>query len=307
MGNIVSSTAESARSSAAQPAGDFELTPSVVLICVKYGSDGEAARYYGSLRQLQGQENLRVLVVDNTDDVAGTEPWVDSNFAFLRAQENLGYFGGARRGISKYLEEHPLPDWVIVSNVDLLITDPQFLQKLAALKTGPRVGAVAPRIASALTGRNQNPFMRSRPSAMRMHLYKWLYRSWLALNAHELASAVFHWSRSAVTQVARTKANPSRDLSRKIYAPHGSFVVLSKEYFRVGGSLDFPCFLFGEEIYLAESLRMLGLDVIYEPSLEVVHQEHKSTKLLKSRKLARFVASSAAYCADTYFPLKQAR
>ena len=283
-----------------------ESTHKALLICVKYGADAETARYLESLRRLQGQPNLHVLIVDNT--VGDVADWpTDSGFNVLRSNENLGYFGGARWGISNYLEGHPLPDWVIVSNVDLLIKDPDFLQKLAALKSTPSVGAVAPRIASALTGRNQNPFMRSRPSAMRMHLYKWLYRSWLALNAHELASAVFHWSRSAVTQVGRTKANPSRDLSRKIYAPHGSFVVLSKEYFRAGGSLDFPCFLFGEEIYLAESLRKLGLGVIYEPSLEVVHQEHKSTKLLKSRKLARFVASSAAYCADTYFPLKQAR
>jgi GT2 family glycosyltransferase len=198
-----------------------------------------------------------------------------------------------------------MPDWVIVSNVDLLITDPQFLQKLTALKGAPRVGAVAPRIVSALTGKNQNPFLRSRPSAIRMHLYKWLYRSWIALNAHDLASAVFHRLRSAVGQLTRTTADLGRDSGRKIYAAHGSFLVLSKEYFRAGGTLDFPCFLFGEEIYLAENLRRLGLDVVYEPSLEVVHQEHKSTKLLKSRKLARFVASSAAYCADTYFPLKQ--
>ena len=279
----------------------------VLLICVNYGSDAETAQYLESLRRLEGQPNLRVLIVDNLVSVRMGDLPRDNSFTFLRSDENLGYFGGARRGISKYLEEHPLPDWVIISNVDLLITDLQFLQKLAALNPAAHVGAVAPRIASALTGRNQNPFMRSRPSAVRMHLYKWLYRSRLALNAHELASAAFHRLRSVVGRSRGTEGNSQRELGGKIYAPHGSFVILSKEYFRAGGSLDFPCFLFGEEIYLAENLRRLGLDVVYEPSLEVVHQEHKSTKLLKSRKLARFVASSAAYCADTYFPLKQAQ
>jgi GT2 family glycosyltransferase len=276
----------------------------VLLVCVKYDSDPETALYMESLRRLEGQPNLQVLIVDNAVSAHMAAMPMDASFTFLRSNENLGYFGGARRGISKYLEDHPLPDWIIVSNVDLLITDPQFLQKLASLKAAPRVGAIAPRISSVLTGRNQNPFMRSRPSAIRMHVYKWLYRSWLALNAHELASAVFHRIRSAVGRSTRTKTKSSRDVVGKVYAPHGSFLILSKEYFRAGGSLDFPCFLFGEEIYLAESLRRLGLDVIYEPSLEVMHQEHQSTKLLKSRKLARFVASSAAYCADTYFPLR---
>jgi GT2 family glycosyltransferase len=280
-----------------------ESTQEALLICVKYGSDTETAQYLKSLRRLEGQPNLHVLVVDNAVSVDMPDLPTDNNLTFLRSDENLGYFGGARRGILKYLEEHPLPDWIVVSNVDLLIRDTQFLKKLTALKCAANVGAVAPRIASALTGRNQNPFMRSRPSAARMHFYKWLYRSWLALNAYELASTVFHRMRSALRR-ARTAADPGRNLGGKIYAPHGSFLILSKEYFRAGGSLDFPCFLFGEEIYLAENLRKLNLDVLYEPSLEVLHQEHTSTKLLKSRKVARFVAASAAYCADTYFPLK---
>jgi GT2 family glycosyltransferase len=279
----------------------------VLLVCVKYDSDPETALYMESLRRLDGQPNLQVLIVDNAVSAHVAAMPMDTRFTLLRSNENLGYFGGARRGISKYLEEHPLPDWIIVSNVDLLVTDPQFIQKLNALKCAPHVGAVAPRIVSALTGRDQNPFMRDRPSALRMHLYKWSYRSRLALNIHELASAAFHRLRSILGRFTLPNAAVAHDVSEKMYAPHGSFVVLSREYFRAGGSLDFPCFLFGEEIYLAESLRTLGLDVIYEPSLEVVHQEHKSTKLLKSRKLARFVASSAAYCADTYFPLKLTR
>jgi GT2 family glycosyltransferase len=203
-----------------------------------------------------------------------------------------------------YLREHTLPDWVIVSNVDLLVADAQFLDKLAALRARPRLGVVAPSIRSALTGRDQNPFMRKRPSAMRMHVYKWMFRSWLVLNAYELASAAFHKVRNAGRARPGASAGLRENSAGTIYAPHGSFLIFSKEYFRDGGNLDFPCFLFGEEVYLAEGLRKLGLDVVYEPSLEVVHQEHKSTKMVKSRKLARAVASSAAYCADTYFPWK---
>jgi GT2 family glycosyltransferase len=289
-----------------QRTNQSNCSQTALLVCVKYGADDETARYVRSLRRLQEQANLHVLIVDNADSSVADLP-MDSGFTVLRSEKNLGYLGAARRGISRYLEEHPLPDWVIVSNVDLLVTDPQFLQKLAKFKSAPRLGAIAPRIVSTLTGRNQNPFMRSRPSAIRMHLYKWLYRNWLILNAHEIASAIFHRSRSAFGQANQTAPDLGRNVRRKIYAPHGSFVILSKEYFRAGGSLDFPCFLFGEEVYLAENLRKLGLDVIYEPSLEVVHQEHKSTKLIKSHKLAQFVASSAAYCADTYFPLKRAQ
>jgi GT2 family glycosyltransferase len=275
-----------------------------LFICVKYGADEDTERYLQSLSRLEGQRSFHVLIVDNSAGGENENSRICNRFTVLRPHENSGYLGGARFGISNYLKVHPTPDWVIISNVDLLITDARFIQKLTALKCAPHVGAVAPRIVSALTGRDQNPFMRYRPSALRMHFYKWSYRSRLALNIHELTSAAFHRLRSAFGRLATPSAGVAHDVSKRIYAPHGSFLILSKEYFLAGGSLDFPCFLFGEEIYLAETLRKLKLDVIYEPSLEVVHQEHKSTKLLKSRKLARFVASSAAYCADTYFPFK---
>jgi GT2 family glycosyltransferase len=276
----------------------------VLLICVKFGSDAETAQYLESLRKLQGQHNLQVLVVDNTVGAEMPEPPTERNFTFIRAEKNLGYFGGARSGLSLYLRDHPLPDWVIVSNVDLLVADSNFLDKLAAFRARPHLGVVAPSIRSALTGRDQNPFMRTRPSAARMHAYKWMFRSWLVLNAYELASASFHKIRNATRTRPDASAGFRENLGGTIYAPHGSFLIFSRDYFRAGGNLDSPYFLFGEEIYLAEVLRKLRLDVVYEPSLEVIHQEHKSTKLVKSRKLAREVASSAAYWADTYFPLR---
>lgn len=288
---------------AAHERDDF-AHPSVVLICVKYGSDAEAAQYLDSLRKLNGQQNLNVLVVDNAADTGLPGPLMGRNLTFVRSEANLGYFGGARSGLSLYLRENPLPDWVIVSNVDLVVADAQFLDKLAALRARPRLGVVAPSIRSVLTGRDQNPFMRTRPSTARMHAYKWMFRSWLVLNAYELATSAFHKLRSAAHGLTGARAGVGLDSGGTIYAPHGSFLIFSSEYFRAGGNLDFPCFLFGEEVYLAETLRRLDLDIIYEPSLEVIHQEHKSTRLLKSPQLARAVAASAAYCADTYFPLK---
>lgn len=287
----------------AEPETTRQSAQTVLLICVKYGSGAETTRYVESLRKLHGQQNLNVLVVDNTVDAASPAPPAESNLTFVRSEKNLGYFGAARSGLSIYLREHPLPDWVIVSNVDLVIADSQFLDKLAALRARPRLGMVAPSIRSALTGRDQNPFMRTRPSAARMQAYKWMYRNWLVLNAYELGSILFHKVRSAIRR-PRASTSLREDLGGPIYAPHGAFLIFSRKYFRAGGNLDFPCFLFGEEVYLAETVRKLGLDVVYEPSLAVIHQEHKSTRLVKSRQLARAVASSAAYCADTYFPLK---
>jgi len=271
---------------------------SVLLLCVKYRADEKTERYLDSIQSLKCASRLRVMVVDNT---------VGSNWAkaarsdcrAVQAPGNLAYFGGARYGLSLYREQNPLPDWVIISNVDLSIDDPSFLERLAPLASIPNLGAVAPKIQSSLTGIDQNPFMRVRPSALRMHFYKWLSQSWLTLNIYELLGFLFHKIRGTL---ARVRPNsPSLKSRGTIYAPHGSFLILARNYFDRGGNLDFPRFLFGEEIYIAEHMRRFGLKVLYEPSLQITHQEHQSTKLFKSRRVAQHMAHSAAYCADTLF------
>ena len=281
---------------------DFAL-----FIAVHYGDAGPTVRLLRSLSQLAGFADVSILVVNN-----GPNSHDDNTFASLAksmpnvcvidSTKNRGYFGGARHGLSLYLENHPLPEWVIVSNVDLLISDSQFLNRLATLSGRPGLGVVAPGIRSAATGKDQNPFIAKRPSAARMHAYKWIYQSHAMLNAYEIGAVGFNKLRGVIRSASLRQHMSAPSESRAIYAPHGSFLIFASEYFRAGGSLDFPCFLFGEEIYVAETVRALGLKIIYEPSLIVTHQEHATTRLVKPRSLARAVALSAAYCADTYFP-----
>lgn len=280
-----------------------ETAQAVLLICVKFGADSEVAQYLQSVRSLRGQQHLRVLVVDNTVEDSVTEASEAETYPVIKTGKNLGYLGGARCGLSYFLAHNPLPDWIIISNTDLAIPDPEFLHRLSQAATISDLGALAPSIRSGLTGRDQNPFMRTRPTAFRMHFYKLLYRNWLLLNLYEIASALFHKVNSALRNTARNVPEAVRNLSEAVYAPHGSFLILSKNYFAAGGDLEYPEFLFGEEIYIAENIRRLGLKVMYDPSLKVLHEEHRSTKLFRSRKMASYVAPSAAYCANTFFPL----
>ncbi len=83
-------------------------------------------------------------------------------------------------------------------------------------------------------------------------------------------------------------------------AGHGAFVVLSHHYFEAGGSLDYKSFLLGEEIFLAECCRDLGLSVLYDDSLTVIHQEHASIDLLKSPR-PRWEGESSALHYTRYF------
>lgn len=283
-----------------------EVPRLALVIAIHFGDTSPTINLLKSLSRLDQFSDLSISIVNNGPDESGRSTLATAtrsmpNISVVNSVVNRGYFGGARHGLAHYLESHPLPDWVIISNIDLLITDHRFLSRLAAIDGGSGLGVVAPCIRSSKTGRDQNPFIERRPSVARMHAYKWIYRSRLALHTYELAAAAFHKTHGFFMP-QRQDAESTASTGRTIYAPHGSFLIFAKEYFRAGGTLDFPCFLFGEEIYVAETVRRLGLKVRYEPSLVVTHQEHATTKLVKSQKLAEAVAVSAAYCANTYFP-----
>ena len=71
----------------------------------------------------------------------------------------------------------------------------------------------------------------------------------------------------------------SRSQGKFIYAPHGSFIIFSKYFFKNGGFLDQNLTMYGEEFTTAEIARSLKMPIYYEPNMEVVHVEHSSNKI----------------------------
>jgi len=89
---------------------------------------------------------------------------------------------------------------------------------------------------------------------------------------------------------------------KHIYAPHGSFILFTRDYFARGGHLDYPVFLFGEEVFLAETIRLLDMRVIYTPDLVVYDDDHVSTGRVARRRIGELHAEAAKYLLATYFP-----
>lgn len=266
-----------------------------LLLCVHYRSERALRDYLTSLAGLHGAAGrLSVVVVDNS--LEGAPPWLPEVPFPLRlvvSAENLGYLGGAALGFSKAREEARDADFVAISNVDLRIDQPDFLDRLEADPGDEDVGILAPAIRSRLTGADQNPFLRFRPSPLRMHVYKWIFSSYPLAAAYERAGR-------AARRLGRAEAAAARG-PEDIYAAHGSFFLLSRAFFERGGTLEYPVFLFNEEIHLAEQARASGLRVVYRPDLEVRHDEHGSIGRYRSRAMVAHAQHATAYCLDQYF------
>ena len=285
----------------------------IAVIGVNYGTDDMALRFVQSAAALQPSTTATVLV-DNSEgpqerEIGHRLRAEGTGVLYVRAPRNLGYFCGADYGLRQYVAVHGEPDWVVVSNVDIRFDDPCCLNRLQDFHAADDVGVVAPSIWSRRSRRDLNPRMRQRPGAAAMHMYKIVFGTWATLNAYELLAAAKHTTKYLLKHyiLEPLRQAPSDGAARRIpplesiYAPQGSCVIFSNRFFERGGSLVYPSFLFGEEIYVAETARHLGLRVIYHPGIRVSHDDHSSTGLVRSRRVARLVKASARYIADRYF------
>lgn len=285
--------------------------PLILTVCVNYNNDQETQQFVSELLAQKGDFSQRVIIVDNSESPSLDSSVYnlfksDSRVLIINSGKNLGYYGGAALGLREYIKEFPLPDWIIVCNTDIALIQPDFLSKFCDLYSVHHHAVIAPAIHSTLSKVDQNPHMQRRPSAARMYFYKWIFRYYPTFVAYQTLAlakqkllAVIH--KNPVFTGDKEVDKAAQREPRAIYAPHGSFVVFHRSYFEAGGSLDHGAFLFGEEVFVAETVRRLGLTVTYDPRLVVVHREHAATGVLKNRKRFLYVREASAYCADKFF------
>lgn len=279
--------------------------PLILVICVDYHNDELTVSFTNHVLSLPSVADVRVVVVDNRPQNERTpQAALEVSEATVYVPgKNLGYLGGADWGRTSFMAETGCtPEWIIVSNPDIELPDDRFFDHLLELghdSAGPPPEVVAPDIVlSEASGRGkpirQNPYMPRRPSPLAM-------RAFLALARFPVAYALYDYLSvwrllSGVSQHHRVPPGV------RIYAPFGAFLVFHRSFFDRGGELSKGPFLFGEEIFIAETARALGMSVRYDPSLVVVHHQQLLRRPFASRRRqAQTTHDSLRFLVDRYF------
>lgn len=264
------------------------VAPRALIVTVNFRHAECTLRFLKSASAMDGFSNCHLVIVDNNsgDDSADRiRQAIDgfSNVELMASPSNRGYFGAAkwaldqRRQAQQQADQRP-PDWVIVCNNDIVFDSPAFLARLLA-HDPDAVGVLAPAIVSSLTGFDSNPMILRRPGRIRQLRYRLLVSTYYVAWLTQWLAPVF--------RRGRRRFHPGRSNreagSARIYAPHGSFLIFSRKYFEAGGVIDDGCFLYAEEIGVAETCRRLGLPVIHDPDLKVSHNDSQTTGRMLTR------------------------
>lgn len=251
----------------------------VPFVCVNYGAPADTLAFVTR----HAGPHTPVTVVDNSPQPSAelAQACAGPHAHYHFAQANLGYLNGLGRGVELALAQWPDAEFVLLSNVDLEFSAEQLLAELAAQPALAQWGVLGPAIVSGLHHRAQNPFLRQRPSRWRMWFWETLAR-WWPLGA--LYQALSDWRHQQRGRHRSAPPWPSDATPQPVYAVHGSIFLLSRGFVECIRPLHWPCFLFGEEIWLAEQARQQGWGVAVLGTVHVTHREHVVIGGLPSRR-----------------------
>ena len=262
----------------------------ILIVAVTYNSYLELNSYLKSIDkavELCSETEVTVCIADNSIDKQNIDA---TQYKRIQVEviplNNKGYLGGAqyvingRTDISQY-------DYVAISNVDIEMAGDFFI-KLQEYKLDEDIAWLATRIWSKAEERDRNPKIISRPSKKRLQLVNLIYKY-----------PVLDYLYTRTLYKRKTMYTPSPEMD--IYAGHGSFMLLTKHFFKHYRKIEYPIFLFGEEIYLGELIRIAGMRVRYVPTLEVIDTEHTSTGKMKKAFYYKCNKESIDYILNNFY------
>lgn len=215
-------------------------------------------------------DNYRIIVVNAFYDAASeasAKEIADNYDCDFVSIENRGYSFGNNTGIEYAYDKYDF-DYIVVSNPDITI------EKFDDDVLSNKWGIVAPKIIAA-DGRKQNPMALIENKMSEGLVYKGLKKN----KKFYFLLGVMLNKLSQMTGVLLMKCRGKRE--QKIYAAHGSCVMLSKETVSILGPrlYDENMFLFGEEGVLAQKAKKAGIETYYVTDILVHHKEDGSMKL----------------------------
>ena len=234
----------------------------LLLIGVTYCSYESTREFIASVDRASAQCSdwqVDVAIADNTPkakmSVIGKD-YKHISVEIYSFPDNPGYLGAALQIYNSKAKDYNM---VAISNVDLTLKQ-DFLKELTRINT-LEVGWIAPDIHTVADKRHENPYMKHRPTKKNFIVWNTIYSC-------RLLYAFYHALHKLKTRAQKPEAEQT------IYAGHGSFMLFTEAFVKHNPNLQFPGYMYGEEIYLAELTRLSNLKVRYIPALKIQNVGH---------------------------------
>lgn len=248
------------------------------VVTVTYSPGETLERFLDSLAKATSRPVQVVLADNGSTDGEPRRAAARANVTLVETGANLGYGGGANRGVAA------LPDevgWVVVANPDIEWGADSLDILLDATTRWPDGGSFGPLIREPDGA--VYPSARLLPSLGRGIGHGTLGRVWPANP----------WTRSYRQSDTAVTERTAGWLS-------GSCLLLRRAAFHAVHGFDERYFMYFEDVDLGDRIGRAGWQNVYVPSAEVTHVGGHATSRASEKMLAAHHASAYRYLADRY-------
>ena len=251
----------------------------LLIVCVNYNSYSELTSYLTSINFAVSKVRNIQVDISIADNSTSVEEVTYDSYSYVKVSVTQTVINS----IANILDY----DYVAISNVDITVAE-NFFINLENIIIAQDVAWIAPKIFSKVENRDRNPKVISRYSKKKLQLLYYMYK----------IPVLYYLYTMSAYQCKKLQVNyPEID----IYAGHGSFILLTRSFFESNRKIEYPIFLFGEELFLAEIVMKAGKKVRYVPNLVIEDNEHISTSTLKKKTYFKYNRESIKYILDTFY------
>ena len=257
----------------------INLVNGISIVAVNFNnSDCSVAMLKSVLPSLEYVDSI--VIVDNASNsiefevlmsyVAGLEEVIRTKIVVVKLDNNIGYFPGLNVGLKRIENKKR----VVITNNDVIF-DENFYKVLKGDKISEDVFVIAPDVVT-LDGVHQNPHVISRFSRIKRLMFDAYYSNYY------LGKGMLKIKRKIAP-----KKNRYIDERIRIHMGIGAAYILTEHFFARYGALEYPCFLYGEEAFLANQVHQAGEGIFYDPKYKLEHLESIATSKIPSKKKYR--------------------
>ena len=204
-----------------------------------------------------------------------------SDIHVLLNQENLGFARGNNVGY-RYAMQNLHPDFLIIMNNDVLMIQPDFLQRTESLYQRKKFHVLGPDILTP-GGERRNPH---REKNLTLKDLRRIIRNRTIILMYLRFKRLFHldgrlhfiedWDKRRGNA---ERSRVSRDIPQENIVLQGSCLIFSPDFLRKERIAFCPdTFLWLEEEILSFQCSQKGYRLVYDPAIRVLHKEEVSTK-----------------------------
>ena len=251
----------------------------VILNYIAYQTTIETMNSF--LKQDKDGFDIKYVIVDNASpnnsyDELKIKYEDYSNIFVIKTEKNLGFAKGNNYGY-KELTKHFTPDFVIVSNDDIVLPEDKLFSWISKTFEKYHYAVIGPDVYSVNGKFHQSPLRNKTRDLNKLKKEK------KSLFISIIKSYVKHMIRySTYTGIPKWSNDLYHSFSEELTL-HGSFQIFSKKYFEAYElPYDSSTFLYMEEDILKLRCDKKNLKMVYDPSYHINHLQAVSTNMINS-------------------------